>query len=142
MFAYTKHMKKKGFTVLELLVSVAIIAMLAAITMAVIATTREKSRDAKRMSALHQLQNALNIYYTQAGRFPIANPAVALSGTDAVSTELVNQDAIKAAPVDPAYPVYSYQYQSVNGTTFTISFCLETNTIKGYTQGCGNTIVP
>lgn len=141
MFTYTECMKK-GFTILELLVVVAIIAMLSAVTMVLLSSTREKSRDAKRMSALHQLQNALNIYYAQAGRFPIANPAVALSGTDAISTELVNQDAIKAAPVDPIYPTYSYQYQSVDGTTFIISFCLETNTIKGYTQGCGNTIVP
>lgn len=145
VFTYTKRMKNKGFTVLELLVSVAIIAMLSAITMAFISAAREKSRDAKRMSALHQLQNALNIYVTQVGRFPIALGATALSGTDAVSETLVNQDAMKAASVDPLYPQYVYVYQSnSDGTVFTISFCLETDTIKGYYKGCDprNIITP
>ena len=136
---------KKGFTILELLVVVAIIAILSAVTMVLISAIKDRGRDAKRMSALHQLQNALNIYAAQAGRFPVAPSAVPLSGTDAVSQALVTQDAIKAAPVDPLYPQYAYVYQSnSDGTVFTISFCLETNTIKGYYEGCDprNIITP
>src|SRR3989344_8026106 len=90
-----------GFTILELLVSIAIIAMLSAVVMVFISSAQEKSRDAKRMSALHQLQNALNIYATQTGLFPVSPSATALSGSDAVSQALVARDAIKAAPVDP-----------------------------------------
>ncbi len=134
---------KRGFTILELLVVIAIIAILSSVTMVLISTVKEKSRDAERMSELRQLQNALNIYSTQIGRFPVAPSAVALSGTDAVSQALVSQDTIKAAPIDPLYPTYAYTYQSNDdGTVFTVSFCLETNTIQGYNKGCGNIITP
>lgn len=134
---------RRGFTILELLVVIAIIAILSSVTMVLLSSAREKSRDAKRMSELHQLQNALNIYMTQVGRFPIAPSATPLSGTDPVSQALVSQGAIKAAPIDPLYPTYAYTYQSNDdGTVFTISFCLETNTIQGYNKGCGNIITP
>ena len=49
-----------GFTILELLISVAIIAMLSAITMTLLSGVKEKNRDAKRMQDIHQLQNALS----------------------------------------------------------------------------------
>ncbi|MEK7139930.1 MAG: prepilin-type N-terminal cleavage/methylation domain-containing protein [Patescibacteria group bacterium] len=138
-----KYKKGAGFTILELLVVVAIIAILSAVTLVLISATKERSRDAKRMSELRQLQTALNIYTAQVGRFPIAPSATPLSGTDPVSEALIDQDAIEAGPIDPLYPTYAYTYQTdAAGTSFSISFCLETDTIQGYTKGCGNIITP
>lgn len=139
----TMPRKVSGFTILELLVSIAVVVMLMSAVMIVMSGVKQKSRDAERMSELRQVGNALNLYYTNIGRFPIAVSATPLSGSDAVSQALINEGAIPAGPVDPLYPTYAYSYQSsTDGSSFTISFCLETNTIAGYNQGCGNIITP
>ncbi len=64
--------KEKGFTLIELLVVVAIISLLASVVMASLSSARSKSRDAKRKSDLHQIQNALALYYNTNGSYPVA----------------------------------------------------------------------
>ena len=136
---------KKGFTILELLVVVAIIAMLFTAISVVLTGVKERSRDAKRMTNMHEIQKALNLYYTEFGRFPITLTTIDITGNDAFSVELENSGLITEVPTDPLYPstVYRYGYISTaGGTDFTLSFCLETDTIQGYVQGCGNTFKP
>lgn len=131
-----------GFTILELLISIAIITMLLAITMTLLSGVKEKNRDAKRMQDIHQLQNALNLYYANHSRFPIAATPINITGTDTFSEELEGDDVIPAVQTDPLYPAQAYIYESSSGKTFTITFCLETDTIEGYSAGCGNTVAP
>jgi len=64
---------KKGFTLVELLVVVAIIALLASVVLASINTARAKSRDAKRFEDMHNFQDALDLYFNANGSYPIAN---------------------------------------------------------------------
>ncbi len=132
---------KRGFTIIELLVSVAIIALLTAIVMVSISTTKSKNRDTNRMSQLHEINNALNLYHTGNQRFPIYTGNI--TGTDAMSTVLENSGAISEVPIDPLNSApYIYTYTSADGTNFSMGFCLETDTIQGYSQGCGNIITP
>ncbi|HEY9481219.1 MAG TPA: prepilin-type N-terminal cleavage/methylation domain-containing protein [Candidatus Paceibacterota bacterium] len=63
-------MGKKGFTLIELLVVIAIIGLLSSIVLASLNTARIKSRDAARLSALRQVQIALEYYYDKHGRYP------------------------------------------------------------------------
>ncbi|MCX6731429.1 MAG: prepilin-type N-terminal cleavage/methylation domain-containing protein, partial [Candidatus Parcubacteria bacterium] len=66
---------KKGFTLIELLVVISIIGLLSSIVLASLNSARAKARDAKRMSDLHQLQLALELYYNQYGQYPdVQNP--------------------------------------------------------------------
>ncbi len=61
----------KGFTLIELLVVVAIISLLSSIVMASLNSARAKSRDARRLEELHQLDNALSLYASDNnGSFP------------------------------------------------------------------------
>lgn len=60
----------RGFTLIELLVVIAIIGMLSSIVLASLNSARAKARDAKRVADLHQVQNALELFYTQTGRYP------------------------------------------------------------------------
>ena len=54
---------KKGFTLIELLVVIAIIGILASIVLASLNTARIKSRDARRIADIKQIQIALELYF-------------------------------------------------------------------------------
>jgi len=130
---------KKGFTLIELLVVVAIMALLLALAVVSISNTNAKKRDALRMANMNEISKALSFYINQTQKYPIYTGNI--TGSDSMSTTLQNAGAISKVPTDPLAD-YNYTYTSSNGTTFTLGFCLETNTIKGYSQGCGNTITP
>ena len=134
------RIKRRGFTLLELMVSTAIIAIIAAIVVVSISGINAKKRDAARVSRLNSLNKALNIYYNGALKYPEYEGEI--NGSDPVSEKLLDAGAISGIAVDPLNsPPYVFNYSS-DGTSFTITFCLETNSIKEYRKGCGNKISP
>jgi len=64
--------KRKGFTLIELLVVIAIIGILSSVVLASLNSARQKSRDARRVSDIKQLQLALELYFDTAGEYPDA----------------------------------------------------------------------
>jgi len=65
--------KQKGFTLIELLVVVAIIGLLATIVLVSLNTARQKARDARRLSDMHQILTALEMYYDDNSEYPEEN---------------------------------------------------------------------
>lgn len=65
--------KEKGFTLIEILIVVAIIALLSTIVLVGVGTFRSRGRDARRISDLSQVQNGLELYYTKNGTYPDAS---------------------------------------------------------------------
>lgn len=63
---------KKGFTLIELLVVIAIIGLLASIVLVALNSARAKARDSRRMSDLHNVQLALEMYYDRYGTYLVA----------------------------------------------------------------------
>ena len=66
---YDKTMKK-GFSLIELLVAIAIMAVLMAFALPNYLGARERARDAKKKAELSQLKNALRMYYNDFQRYP------------------------------------------------------------------------
>ncbi len=66
-------MNRKGFTLIELLVVIAIIGILASVILASLNSARGKARDAVRLSALKEMQTALELYYDTHGQYPDVN---------------------------------------------------------------------
>jgi prepilin-type N-terminal cleavage/methylation domain-containing protein len=66
---------RNGFTLIELLVVIAIIGLLSAIVLASLNTARIKARDAKRVSEMGQIQNAIELYYSTNGHYPNSSGA-------------------------------------------------------------------
>lgn len=62
--------KNRGFTLIELLVVIALIGLLSSVVLASLNTARMKARDARRLSDMHQMQVALDLYYSSFGRYP------------------------------------------------------------------------
>lgn len=135
--------RQGGFTMIELLVSLAIIAMLFTAVIALVGGLKEKSRDSKRISDVREIGKALVLYADNNSKFPISVTDVIITGDDAISTLLESEGAINEVPSDPTHPINPYTYRTdSSGNTFILSFCLETDTVPNYLQGCGNTITP
>ena len=74
MIVATQCMKKqpdRGFTLIELLVVIAIIGILASIVLASLNIARMKGRDARRIADLKEMQNALELYYSDHNAYPV-----------------------------------------------------------------------
>jgi prepilin-type N-terminal cleavage/methylation domain-containing protein len=71
---HNKNSRKSGFTLIELLVVVAIISLLTSITLASLSNARKKSRYAVRLNDITQVRNALELYYTTYGHYPVLVP--------------------------------------------------------------------
>lgn len=135
---------KRGFTIIELLVVVAIIAVLSAVILVSFSDARLKSRDAKRLSDMREIKKALALYNDNAGTFPVAASQIVLTSDDPVSQTLEGASVISNVPTDPLEnATFTYRYQSnPSGTAYTLTFCLEGNNIDNFSQGCSNTITP
>ncbi len=63
-------LKQKAFTLIELLIVIAIIGLLASIVLVALNNARAKARDAFRKSSLKELQSALELYYNDNNAYP------------------------------------------------------------------------
>jgi prepilin-type N-terminal cleavage/methylation domain-containing protein len=61
---------KRGFTLIEILVVVAIISILASVVLVGLGPTQQSGRDARRLSDLREVQNALELYFSKCGYYP------------------------------------------------------------------------
>jgi prepilin-type N-terminal cleavage/methylation domain-containing protein len=136
--------KFAGFTLIELLVVMAIIGMLLSAVSFLMSGARAKGRDARREEDMKQIQNALNLYVTNTGRFPICAEGVIDGKTDCLSATLISAKSTDVVSIDPlqgstgtcnAAGSYIYCYQSANGSTYVLEYNLETSNIQGKTAG-------
>src|SRR3989338_7928189 len=63
-------MRKSGFTLIELLVVISIIVLLSSIVLASLSTARARARDTRRIEDLRQIQTALELYFSDYGKYP------------------------------------------------------------------------
>ena len=66
--------KAYGFTIVELLIVIVVIAILAALTITTYSGIQQRSRDVARQSDVATIQKALELYRMDNGRFPVEVP--------------------------------------------------------------------
>lgn len=117
MFTSIKN-TKKGFTLIELLVVIAIIGILSSVVLASLSTARQKSRDAKRISDVGQIQLALELFFDASQSYPSTTPG-AYVGTDAAVQQLTALQFMPKTPTPPpgGSPNYIYHGITVAGGT-------------------------
>lgn len=116
--------KAGGFTLLELLVVISIIAILYAIGLVTFGNVLKSSRDAKRQSDLKFIQSALEEYYADQIYYPIATSVV--PGQPLIfSTGVNTKTYINQIPADPKSPTqdYSYKPTKADGTDCSSAPC-------------------
>jgi len=108
--------KSKGFTLIELLVVIAIIGLLATLVLVSVTSSRQKARDARRISDLRQITLALEMYAEDNNRlYPDGGDGGV--GCDDWSAAirpltLIQPSYISALPSDPSGTVAPYAYES------------------------------
>lgn len=80
-FHWPSGKSSRGFTIVELLIVIVIIAILAAITVVSFNGVQRRARDNARTTAVSQIRKALETYKAQEGRYP-AHIGVGTSGTN------------------------------------------------------------
>lgn len=105
-------LKKKGFTLVELLVVISIIGILTIITLASFTNAQKKGRDAKRKSELDALSKAMIMYFNDTGSFPAA---IDFTSSSTGLTGPGGDYYIRTLPVDPkntpsTTPPFDYVY--------------------------------
>jgi general secretion pathway protein G len=115
----TRSNNKNAFTLVELLVVIVIIGVLATLAIVVLGSARVKSRDARRISDIKQIQTALELYMVDHNQYPVTlNFGVALTSLDTTQTYM------KKVPNDPQYTGVSTTNYSYNYITSTNSYAL------------------
>ncbi len=122
---------KKGFTLIELLVVIAIIGLLSTLSIVALNSARARSRDARRVSDIKQIQTALEMYYNEFNKYPAGT---GLSTLTIGSGTTVFMQNIPTAPTpfdgtlcDAAKNTYKYT-ATTNDTTYTLTYCLGAET--------------
>jgi len=66
--------RRYGFTLIEILVVIGIIALLASVILVGLSPARARGRDARRVADMSQMQNALELYFSRCGYYPSSAP--------------------------------------------------------------------
>lgn len=140
---------KRGFTLIELLVVIAIIGLLSTLAVVALNNAREKSRDARRLSDVKQIQTALELFYNECNSYPIISAAGSLATTMAnigedseCPTGITLGTFLNAIPTPPTpadggdtcQAANTYEYESTDSdgdpctsgscASYTIEYCL------------------
>ncbi len=127
--SFFNNPSRRGFTLVELLIVISIIAILSGIIITSLTASKTKSRDAQRVSDINQIQLALEQYFDRCGVYPgldgtIGGPDAAASCVAGIS---FGTSYITKIPKDPSTSV-SYGYIVNSGRTDYVLHALLENT--------------
>lgn len=129
---------KKGFTLIELLVVIAIIGLLSTLAVVALQNARQKSRDAKRVGDIKQIQTALDLYFADANSYPVEAAGKVL-GVDYKALCAAGFLADASCGGTTAYMAQIPQNPSPGGTAYTYTGSVSdysiTFTLEGATGG-------
>lgn len=114
----------KGFTLLELLVVIGIIAILIAMGTVSYSTAQKKARDARRQGDLQALQKVLEQCYSLSSTYTY--PAITGNGTSSVTVDCTASGGPALTITDPTGQ--NYTVSGGSGSTYSVSITLEKGT--------------
>lgn len=108
-----KNIKKRGFSLFELLIVISIIGILTAIVSVAYSGAQKKTRDTRRVEDMKLIQTAAEQFYSQNNYiYPTSTLATGWTGTGGVAI-------LNAFPVDPKNDTtYKYTYSGGVGASY------------------------
>ncbi len=144
---FEKIKARMGFTLIELIIVVAILGLLLSLVLIYWREIQMRSRDNRRVSDIQTLQKALSMYQIQHANYPLETEEIEIDGSDEITQALTSENLLSAPVKDPINGIgngvnYVYTYESDNGNSYLMKYCLETDSIQGKFKGCGNEAAP
>jgi|APSaa5957512622_1039677.scaffolds.fasta_scaffold229501_1 general secretion pathway protein G len=126
-FAKVKLGYEKGFTFVELLVVIVIIAVLTGAAVVSFTNTSRRSRDTRRKLDVENIRSALELCRSESGSYPLTIYPTILCGGETYLAD---------TPEDPKYstPDDEYGYVYGSATSYTISCVLESGDTCNFTN--------
>lgn len=129
--------RAKGFTLIEILVVIAIIGILSSVVMSALNDARTKARDGRRARDIRQIMVALELYYDKYERYPQCTLAIGgdqfcghcdpygANEFEQALQPLVDEGFLPSIPRDPknATGCYTYEYYTNNQSNDWLAQC-------------------
>lgn len=112
-----RNINRRGFTLIELVVAMAIIAIVAASLWGNFFTSIIKGRDSRRKQDLSSISKALELYYNDNRMYPTVMPTWGTIFTHPTVTGVIYMQKI---PSDPSSPNIDYCYKSTDRTYYVL----------------------
>lgn len=121
---------KKAYTLIEMLMVVAIIGILASSILIGLGSTRSKARDTRRITDLKSTQTALELYYSKYGVYPSMTPGSNETWEWSELTDVLTSDEtglkLSKIPKDPLNNnEHKYMY-ATDGQSYVLGVKMET----------------
>jgi len=135
---------KRGFTLIEILIVVAIIGILSSVVLVGLSSFRARGRDAKRIADLRETQNALELYYAKYSTYPnVVNTwadlrTLLVSPGTGIGVSTISDDPLSDSP-----QAWHYGYGvSADGQRYVIGAQLEDSNNAALNDSIHNTDIP
>lgn len=96
---FTKQSSRRGFTIVELLIVIVVIAILAAITVVAFSGIRARALDSDAKSKLNTVNKAIVNFHTLSGRYPGISELTGLSGAQLIGFKSTSE--VEPAGIEP-----------------------------------------
>jgi type II secretion system protein G len=136
--------KQRGFTIVELLIVIVVIAILATISIVAYSGIQQRARDTIRLSDIKTLSKAIELFYADNGNYPMSNGWCTQPSGAAYAAAFQAEIAPYLArfPRDPSYSgtYQDYFYRNVGDTSYYLYAEMEGSDLAddGFT-GCTRT---
>ncbi len=101
---------KHGFSLVELLVVITIIAIMSIVAYTAVGGQTVKARDARRKQDITTIQQALELYYAENGKYPTPSGTNALQSGSDISLGQIPKKYLSDIPKDPGTANHDYVY--------------------------------
>lgn len=101
---------------MEIMVSIAIIALLTGIIAANLSGSKSKARDSQRVSDIGQIQLSLSLYYDRCGQYPATLSTSASTGCPSGVTLGTFISSVPTPPAGASQTAYDYVLQTLSST--------------------------
>ena len=116
--------KIRGFTLIEMLVVIAIITLLTGIIMTSLTGSKSKARDAKRISDIGNIQLALELFFDRCKQYPSTISGTLTSIVNGCPTGISLGSFISVIPTQPNSTSASYDYRILTTNSVVTDYVL------------------